>query len=93
VGGLKSGLFVLQSTGKGDNMTAVAEKVLESAMGLSPVDRAELIERLFLSFDKTADHTVEEAWKAETESRINAYDAGGISASSADEVFNRISER
>jgi len=43
-------------------MTAVAEKVMESAMGLSPVDRAELIERLFVSFDKTANHSMDEAW-------------------------------
>jgi putative addiction module component (TIGR02574 family) len=74
-------------------MTAVAEKVMESAMGLSPVDRAELIERLFLSFDKTTDHAVDEAWKAETESRIDAYEAGKILASPASEVFNRISAR
>ncbi len=74
-------------------MAAVAEKVMESALGLSPGDRAELIERLFLSFDKTTDRSVDEAWKAETESRIDAYDAGKISASPASEVFNRISVR
>jgi putative addiction module component (TIGR02574 family) len=68
-------------------MTAVAEKVMESAIGLSPVDRAELIERLFLSFDKTADFSVDEAWKTEIESRIDAYDSGRVSASPASEIF------
>jgi putative addiction module component (TIGR02574 family) len=61
-----------------------------SAFCLSPIDRAELIERLFLSFDKTADLSVDEAWKTEIESRIDAYDSGKISASPASEVFNRI---
>ena len=74
-------------------MTAVAEKIMEEAMGLPPVDRAEMIERLFQSFDKAADHAVDEAWKAETESRIDAYDAGKITSSSAADVFKRISER
>jgi putative addiction module component (TIGR02574 family) len=74
-------------------MTAVAEKVMESAMTLSPVDRAELIERLFFSFDPSPDHHVDDAWKEEIESRIDAYDAGKIEASPSSEVFNRIATR
>ncbi len=74
-------------------MTAVAEKVMESAMGLSPIDRAEMIERLFISFDPSADRRVDDAWKEEVESRIDAYDAGKIKASPASEVFSRISAR
>ena len=74
-------------------MTAVAEKVMESALHLSPVDRAELIERLFLSFDGAEQRPVDEAWRKEIESRLDAYDAGKIQASSTDEVFGRISKR
>lgn len=74
-------------------MTAVAEKVMESALELSPVDRAELIERLFLSFDASTARPVDEAWKAEAESRIDAYDAGTIQSSSAEAVFERITKR
>jgi putative addiction module component (TIGR02574 family) len=60
-------------------------------MELPPVDRAELIERLFVSFDPSPISAVDEAWAAEVESRIDAFDAGKIKASSADEVFKRIS--
>ncbi len=74
-------------------MTAIAEKVMETALGLSPEDRAELIERLFFSFDKAVEHPEDEAWKVEIESRIEAYNAGEIKASSADEIFNRIAKR
>jgi len=36
--------------------------------------------------------TIDEAWATEIESRIDAFDAGKIKASSADEVFKRISK-
>lgn len=74
-------------------MTAMAEKIMESAMGLSPVDRAELIERLFLSFDGTTEHPVDKAWKREIDSRMEAFDAGKIQASPASDVFDRIAKR
>ena len=73
-------------------MTAVAEKITKTALELPPVDRAELIERLFLSFDPAPKPKVDEAWETEVESRIDAFDAGRIKASSADAVFKRISE-
>ncbi len=74
-------------------MTAVAEKVMENALDLSPMDRAELIERLFFSFDGATEHPADKAWASEVESRIDAYNAGKIEAFPAEEVFKRISER
>lgn len=71
-------------------MTALAEKIMETALELPPTDRAELIERLFISFDPAPAPAVEEAWKKEADSRYEAFKRGEISASSADEVFNRI---
>lgn len=73
-------------------MTAVAEKIMTNALDLPPVDRAELIERLFVSFDPAPNPKIDEAWAIEVESRIDAFDAGKIKASSADEVFKRISQ-
>lgn len=74
-------------------MTAVAEKVMKNALDLSPLDRAELIERLFLSFDASSDRPVDKAWKAEAESRIDGYDAGMIRSASAEAVFDRIEKQ
>lgn len=74
-------------------MTAVAEHVFKDALNLSPVERAELIERLFQSFDHSIDHPVDTVWKTEIESRIDAYDNGRIEASSAEEVIKRINQR
>jgi putative addiction module component (TIGR02574 family) len=60
---------------------------------LSLIERAELIDELLRSFDPLADGAVADAWKAEAESRINAYEAGHVSADSAGMVFARINER
>jgi putative addiction module component (TIGR02574 family) len=74
-------------------MTATAQQVLKDALGLSPVDRAELIERLFRSFDRAADTSIDAAWGREAESRFDAHDEGKLAASSAEEVLKRIAQR
>jgi putative addiction module component (TIGR02574 family) len=74
-------------------MTATAEQILKEALELTPVDRAELIERLFRSFDPPADREVDDAWRREIESRIDAYDRGAIETSPAQEVLDRINRR
>lgn len=74
-------------------MTATAERILETALGLPPVDRAELIERLFQSFDPSADRRIDSAWSEEMEFRINAYDGGKLTASSAEDVLARVNRR
>ena len=74
-------------------MTNVATNVLREALNLPPVDRAELIERLFQSFDRSNDNAVHAAWATEIESRIDAYDKGEIKATSAEEMFAMINRR
>jgi putative addiction module component (TIGR02574 family) len=74
-------------------MTKAAQTILEQALRLNPVERAELIAELFHSFDKTRDSRVDALWAKEAESRIDAYDTGQIKADSAEVVFERISKR
>ena len=74
-------------------MTVIAEKVLLEALGLSPVERAEIIERLFQSFDASSNRPEDAVWALEVESRITAYEEGKLSASSSEEVFARINRR
>lgn len=45
-------------------MTATAQKVLNEAKQLSPIDRAELLEGLFESFDPPHDPEIERAWRS-----------------------------
>ena len=66
-------------------MTKRAETVLKRALDLPPGERAELIEGLFRCFDTQASSR-EALWVKEAESRIDAYEAGKISAVSAEEI-------
>ena len=74
-------------------MTTATETVLKQALSLKPVERAQLIEELFHSFDKSPDDAADTRWAKEAEARLDAYDAGHISADSAKAVFERINKR
>lgn len=74
-------------------MTTATQTILKQALSLEPVERAELIEELFHSFDKAADSKIDALWANEAESRIDAYEAGQICADSAKAVFERINKR
>ena len=74
-------------------MTATTERVFTDALALPPIERAELIQRLFQSFDVPEDNHIDTAWKKEIESRIEAYDKGLLTATPAEEVLSRINQR
>ena len=76
---------------RGVKMSPQADRILLEALKLSPLERAELVERLLTSFsfpDRTA---VDERWAPEAEDRIDAYERGEVGSSPATEVFARIS--
>jgi putative addiction module component (TIGR02574 family) len=70
-----------------------ASRILTDALILSPIERAKLIDELLRSFDPPEDDAVVDAWKAEAESRIDAYETGRLSADSAEAVLTRINKR
>jgi putative addiction module component (TIGR02574 family) len=74
-------------------MSTASKAILEAALGLTPTERAELIDQLQRSFDPDADVGAVDAWRAEAESRIDAFDAGELQADSMDAVFARINRR
>ena len=74
-------------------MTIAAENVLASAVGLPPVERAELVEGILASFVFPARAEIDAAWAREVEDRIDAYDRGDIAAIPADRVFEKIHKK
>lgn len=74
-------------------MTTATQSILQQALRLNPMERAELIDELFHSFDKSRDQRIDALWAAESESRIDAFDAGQIESDSAEAVFERINKR
>ena len=75
------------------SVTATALRVLQDALNLTPIERAELIDGLLHSFDPSPDQAQVDAWKAEAESRIDAFEAGLLTDDSAEAMFERINQR
>lgn len=71
-------------------MSPQADRVLLDALKLSPLERAELVERLLASFSFPERKAIDERWAAEAEDRIDAYERGDLRSRSATEVFARI---
>lgn len=74
-------------------MDNITQNVFKQALNLAPVERAELIEELFHSFDTDREDWIDALWSEEAESRIAGYDAGKITADSSSAVFARLNQR
>ncbi|MFQ5584001.1 MAG: addiction module protein [Calditrichia bacterium] len=73
-------------------MSGNGEKILTEALALPPLERAELIEMLFSSFEFPSRKSIDALWGKEAEERIDAYDKGNINARSAKKVFEKINK-
>jgi len=73
-------------------MTQEAERILEEAKKLSPLDRAQLIENLNQLFDVNDNVLVNEAWAAEAEDRLTAYNSGQLDTISSEVIFDRLNK-
>jgi len=71
-------------------MTAKTQALLQTALDLSPDERAELIDRLCQSFDAESEEDIDRLWAQEAEERVRALDAGLIDTVPAEEVFEKL---
>lgn len=71
-------------------MKTQTQLVLEKAVGLPPIERAELVEGILSSFDFPTRSDIDATWAQEAEDRIDAYDRGDIAAVPAAKVFEKI---
>ncbi len=74
-------------------MKTQTQQVLEKAVELSPIERAELVEGILSSFDFPTRVDIDAAWAQEAEDRIDAYDRGDIAAVPAAAVFEKIDKK
>jgi putative addiction module component (TIGR02574 family) len=65
------------------SVTAIQDEIL----GLPAMERARLIDVLWKSISAPEQQAREAAWAAESERRIDAYDAGKLTARDAKDVF------
>jgi putative addiction module component (TIGR02574 family) len=64
------------------------DKLLKEALVLPIQEKSDLIEELIKSLDKP-DPEIDEFWKKEAESRIDAYDEGKLSSVSVEEAISK----
>jgi putative addiction module component (TIGR02574 family) len=67
-------------------MTETAKKIFREALGLTPAERAALVDELISSLNQP-DQRIDELWAREAENRLRAFRAGELEAISADKVF------
>ena len=72
----------------GGKKMATTNSILEEALALRPSQKAELIDKLLSSLDKS-DKEIDELWAKEAENRIDAYDRGNIKAITLDKILEK----
>jgi putative addiction module component (TIGR02574 family) len=73
---------------KGVKKMTTTNNILKEALALRPSQKAELIDKLLSSLDKS-DKEIDEVWAKEAENRIDAYDQGKIKAISLQKVLEK----
>ena len=67
---------------------AITDNILKEALTLKPSEKAQLIDKLISSLDKS-DKEIDELWALEVEDRIDAYDQGKIKVVSLEKVLQK----
>jgi putative addiction module component (TIGR02574 family) len=66
----------------------ITENILEEASKLTPIEKAQLIDKLISNLEKP-DKEIDELWATEAEDRLVAYDQGRIKAISLERVLQK----
>ncbi len=64
--------------------------VLKEILELSPLDRVDIVEKIFTSLENSSNKEIDEIWGNEAEKRIHGYLSGQLKTKSLREVFNRL---
>jgi putative addiction module component (TIGR02574 family) len=64
------------------------DNIFKEALMLRPSEKAQLIDKLISSLDKS-DKEIDELWAKEAEDRIDAYDQGKLKAISLEKVLQK----
>ena len=64
------------------------DNIFKEALTLRPSEKAQLIDKLIYSLDKS-DKEIDELWAKEAESRIDAFDQGKLKAVSLEKVLQK----
>jgi len=69
-------------------MSTKTKEILNQALGLSPLEKAHLVDCLLSSLDKP-DEKIDSLWREEVEKRVEAYQSGKIPSLSLQQVLSK----
>ncbi len=72
--------------------THTKQQLLSDLLTLPPIERAELIDALFFSFDAVDRTKLDQLWALEAESRVDAFERGEFFTIPAEAVFARLNQ-
>lgn len=67
-------------------MTPESENLLKAVLGLPPIEKAALVDRLLTSLDQP-DDSIDTVWRKQIAARLRAYRAGTAAMVSADDIL------
>lgn len=67
---------------------ALSNQILKDALALTPVEQAELVDRLLSNLDRPL-REIDERWAEEAESRIDAFEKGKLKAVPLEQVLEK----
>jgi putative addiction module component (TIGR02574 family) len=67
---------------------AAPKDIVEKALSLNSLEKADLVDRLLSSLDQP-DQAITELWAKEAESRLDAYETGKLKAVSLEKVLSK----
>ncbi len=73
-------------------MTNSVNFILDQALKLNAIERADVAEKLLSSLD-SSDPKIDELWAIEADSRVDAYREGKIKAASEEQVFSKYKKK
>jgi putative addiction module component (TIGR02574 family) len=74
-------------------MTPSIDQVMETALTLTPSQRAQLVDQLIATLSPEDAAPLDDAWLAEIERRSDAFDTGTVETVSWAELRNRVRQR
>ena len=73
-------------------MSERSQSVIADALALPPLERAEVIDRLYQSLRSEREKEIESAWAEESERRIDAYLAGQADTVPYEQIKRQLSQ-
>ena len=73
-------------------MSERSQSVIADALALPPLERAEVIDRLYQSLRSDREREIESAWAEESERRIDAYLAGEADTVPYEQIKRQLSQ-